>query len=189
MIFSSTSQKKRNELDTILLKGVIEEWPLDKVWRHQLHNYHTSATLAAKLQSPDEREILTGCQTQTLWSQAEKRTKRQSYVCVQLQKPMVSLTLNTEIQRFHPRLKHSLTPLISEDRSFFLGWGMCTATDTSCLVQTDQPKDLSGHTHYQQHVIGFSARKSNSLPHLLSLSFKDQSCAHSWSLCESCLIN
>lgn len=40
-----------------------------------------------------------------------------------------------------------------------------------------------------QHVMGFSARKSNSLPHLLCLSFKDQSCAHSWSLCESCLIN
>lgn len=98
------------------------------------------------------------------------------------------LQTRVEIQWFHPRLKHSLTPLISEDRSFFLGWGTWTATDTSCLVQT-QPKGLSGHTHYQQHVTGFSVRKSNSLPHLLSLSFKDQSCAHSWSLCESCLIN
>lgn len=97
-------------------------------------------------------------------------------------------------QQFHHSMKHSLSHLISEDRSFFLGWGYMNS-NRYLMSGSDRPtKGLKWththtHTHYQQHVMGFSARKSNSLSHLLSLFFKDQSYAHSWSLCESCLIN
>lgn len=83
----------------VLLKGMTGKWPLDMVWRHQLHNHLTSATLAAKLprQSPHEREILTGCQIQTLWNQEEKRTKGQTCIWVQLQEPMLLLSLNENL--------------------------------------------------------------------------------------------
>lgn len=99
MIFLSPSQKKRNELGIVLLKGIIGKWPSDVVWRHQLHNHPTGAALAAKLlnQSPDEREMLTGCQIQTLWSKAEKRTKGQTSIWVQLQEPMLLLSLNENL--------------------------------------------------------------------------------------------
>lgn len=69
------------------------------VWRHQRHNHLASATLAAKLlrQSPDGREMLTGCQIQTFWNYAEKRTEGQTYIWVQLQKAMLLLSLNKNL--------------------------------------------------------------------------------------------
>lgn len=154
----------------------------------------------ADAESSDEKEILAGCKIQT-------SQKRGSRIKVHLQKPMFLLYLNQMsplIRDSKAEWKHSSFTIAWNTAShiwflrtdhFSWGGGTWTATDTSCLVQTDQPKGSSGqththtHTHYQQHVMGFSARKSNSLSHLPSLFFKDQSYAHSWSLCESCLIN
>lgn len=50
---------KGNELGIVLLKEITVKWPLDMVWRHQLHNLSISATLPAKLlrQVSDERDV------------------------------------------------------------------------------------------------------------------------------------
>lgn len=58
-IFEPLSKKEENELGIVLLKEITVKWPLDMVWRHQLHNLPISATLPAKLlrQGSDKRDV------------------------------------------------------------------------------------------------------------------------------------
>lgn len=131
--------------------GASAVWP-----PHQCY----SCSKIAEAESPDKKRILAGCKIQTSQKRGPRHKPKSSSICKSQRSCYIwTNPFDTNIptyygfqgrvkaQQFHHSMKHSLTHLISEHRSFFLGWGTWPATDTSCLVQTDQPKGLSGHTH------------------------------------------